>query len=393
MIEGEFNGWKPEDLTYDDAGVASIVKRLGPGRYRYCYKVDDVETIDPHSSIIHDNNIASNVILVLNPPMQQRFISNEILNKEQQSSGTSIRQLNLRNYSLGDDGVSAVTQIIQRSHASIECLDASHNAITDKGLNSIIAAIQLLHLKELKLNGNSFSANSIRKLCEGISLSKTLVHLELSGCHFYDEGALVIGTYLGYNGSIQSLHISDCNISSEGVTAIGRGLEGNKHLQILHLSHNQVTEPGIKALASSLEINASLKSLYLSNNPLGPMGTMWIGKMLNINHTLTTIDLSHCQVMKDGAVVGLYAILSAILEKNKILSHIYLRNNEIDNTAIVWIAHCLSKCRTVLTFDLDGNQLNEIWFLPNHFITNLGMCNHYLFLYITHCHASLFNRV
>ena len=371
---GEFNGWKAEELAYDDVGVASLVKRLGPGRYRYRYVIDQIETIDPHSSTIEDNNVISNIILVLNPPMQQRFISNEILRKEK--SGTNLRQLNVRNYSLGDDGVSALMQILHRNKATIEALDASHNSLTDKGLCTIAAVIKHLDLKELKLNGNSFSAMSIRKLCEAISLSRTLMNLELSGCHLYDEGALVLASYLGYNCSLQSLHISGCCIADEGVAAIGRGLEGNKNLLTLRMGHNLFAEPGIKAFASSLETNAILTILDLENNPLGPLGTDWIGKMLNVNLTLTTLNLSHCQVMKGGAVVGLYTILSALLEKNKILNRIYLRNNGIDNTAVVWIAHCLSKCRTVLEFDLEGNPLNKEWFLPNHFITNLGIIDH-----------------
>ena len=358
--------------------MASIVKKLGPGRYRYRYVVDTLETIDPHASTLKEGDLLNNIIVVLNPPIQQQALSKQAL---QGDLLKMIHHLNIRNYSLGDDGIFALTQIIQHNRSWIESLDASHNRITDTGLYSIAAAVKHLGLKELRLNGNGFSMASLRSLCEAVSLSRTLLVLELSGNPLFNEGAMVLAAYLGYNCSIQSLHISGCSISNDGIIALGKGLEGNKNLLHLYLCSNHVSEEGIKSFSSSLEANASLLALHIANNPIGPMGTMWLGKMLNLNMTLTTLDISHCKIMRDGAVVGLYSILSSMLDKNKILRYVFLRNNQIDNTAIVWIAHCLSKCRTILEFDLEGNPLDQKWFLPDYFITNLGTLFSIYFLY------------
>ena len=65
--------------------------------------------------------------------------------------------------------------------------------------------------------------------------------------------------------------------------------------------------------------------------------------------------------MHQASVVGLNAILRSI-QKNNSLKSLYLRNNGIDNTAVVWIAHSLQINRGILVFELQFNSIDDKWF-------------------------------
>jgi hypothetical protein len=78
QIMGEFNAWKPESLFKVDksCGRCYIIKQLAPGRYRYRYKLETGEVVDPEASKIVDKvidkngvekEVVNNIIQVVNP--------------------------------------------------------------------------------------------------------------------------------------------------------------------------------------------------------------------------------------------------------------------------------------------------------------------------------------
>lgn len=68
---------------------------------------------------------------------------------------------------------------------------------------------------------------------------------------------------------------------------------------------------------------------------------------------------------------GLNSLLCA-LQKSAAMTHMILKNNCIDDSAIVWIAHSLSLNRSLIVLDLDDNCIQSIWFRPDTYVTNRG---------------------
>ena len=72
-------------------------------------------------------------------------------------------------------------------------------------------------------------------------------------------------------------------------------------------------------------------------------------------------------MLRGSSSSGLFQIAFA-LRKNKSMKHLFLRNNGIDDTTILELAHSLMFSRSMMTMDFTGNPLNREWFQPNTFI-------------------------
>jgi Leucine Rich repeat len=65
----------------------------------------------------------------------------------------------------------------------------------------------------------TYPPTHINYLCRGLPL---LAQLELSSNQIGDDGAQVIGAYLGVNPSVQRLYINGSHIGDRGAAALGR---------------------------------------------------------------------------------------------------------------------------------------------------------------------------
>ena len=130
-----------------------------------------------------------------------------------------------------------------------------------------------------------------------------------------------------------------------------------KKCQWLSLQNNRITSHGLAILAKGLKGNDYLQSLHLSQNLLGDFGVGCLGKILEDKYTnLTLISLCYNRIRDAGV-----RYLAEMLKRNKILTDLWLSNNEIGNDGVQALAE-------VLTFD--NTTLIQLYLHGNRFITD-----------------------
>lgn len=87
-----------------------------------------------------------------------------------------------------------------------------------------------------------------------LNKNRTLVKLDMSGIHFGDEGAKILGKYLEQNDSLEHLNIKNTGIRTEGFKAIVEGLENNETLLVLNMS---VSNTVVSLLFIRMKLNSN----------------------------------------------------------------------------------------------------------------------------------------
>ena len=362
QVLGEFNGWKPENMECNvKTGKQTIIKSLGPGRYRYKFKIDGVELLDEENSIIDDTPRGpTNFVLVINPGKEGNV-------------GINLKHINLRNLQLFDDGAWAFATFLQ-ANSTIESIDFSFNNISDHGMQAIGHCIsQIKNLQTLKLNGNGFGYDGCRYLQKSLKESKTINHLEISGNRCGDDGAEVISQMITFHESIKVLYFDSNYVGNDGCIVLAEALLKNRTLHILSLSGNKIYPAGIERLCESLYYNKTLRHLSLNNNPLGPNGAMAIGKLLFHNKSITYLDISSTDMMRGRLKTGLKAINFSLTSKNRALKHLVLSNNGMHEDDAEETALALYYNRGLIKIEMSGNLFSKKWLEPNRNIDTLIM--------------------
>lgn len=359
-FKSECNDWKMEMmLPADSTGKYQIVKHLAPGRYRYRYVVDGVETTDSNSStILDENGVLSNVILVINTKtgceMETKFLK---LSKN----------ITLRNVALYDDGVWALRTVV-KENTFIEVLDLCNNNISDEGVGVVTEICKkLLNLHTLKLNSNGFSFDGCRFIANTFANNSTIQHLQLSNNRIGDDGVEALCGLLKHHTSLQSLYL-DCNqIGDDGCEVLGLHLTMNRSLILLSLSGNRIRTRGAERLGYYLRSNGSLQELNVSGNPLGPEGVKFFGDLLTYSDTLKSLDLSSTQMMLNKSMQGLHS-LTISLRKNKALKILKIRSNNLNNDNALELAYVMSQNRSLTVLDTSYNKITTQWYLPDTYL-------------------------
>ena len=166
------------------------MKQLSAGLYRYKYRVDGVDFLDPNASktvytlpkrkIVDEREESLNVLLVINPPVIPQInppvippsdlplqpltpLLPDITNEKQ------IQHLNLNNYSLGDRGAWCLSSFLSSAYDSLLSLNLSFNSLTDRSLLQLATHIEKMpFLHSLYLNDNFLGLDSMTRFCECI---------------------------------------------------------------------------------------------------------------------------------------------------------------------------------------------------------------------------------
>eukprot|EP01038_Epipyxis_sp_PR26KG_P005269 gene5269-7321_t len=354
QIIGEFNGWKPEEVLPDpETGKFSIMKQLGPGRYKYRFIIDGKERVDEVASQVEDiippseSNpnpmpIRSNIILITNTQKNNDHNNTNNNNNSKDGKICHVKQsdrnnlierlssINLRNMALCDDGAWVLSSFIQRNDF-ITCVDLSFNSISDDGMQAFGSSLsKLINLKDLKLNGNGFGFDSTRYLTNNLKSNTTLTNLELS---------------------------DNCWIGNDGLDCLRTALTYNRMLTVISLSNNLFQTIGMNHMQRTMILNASLINLNLSNCNLKSNGVKLIGEFLFSNDTLSILNLNNVNIL-DNNTVGIHSLCTS-LEYNSSLRSLSLRNNGLKDAHGIDFAKSLFKNKGLTDLDLIGNHLHK----------------------------------
>ena len=412
-----------KSLTF---GRSSIIKHLGPGKYFYRYLIDGVEMLDDHATKAEDpvTHILSNILLVINPvtsegskhqkptalsrmlpetgqvraesgddssvmsvmtngskkkvitPKKGKYddlvhvnnLQTEAAKDQKQAQLAGLKKVNLRNMSLFDDGVWAFASFMQ-ANSFIQDLDLSFNSISDDGMQAvatILPRMKLLHT--FKANGNSFGYDGLRYIMKPLKESKTILRLELSGNTIGDDGAELIGQdLLPTHPNLKALYLDENKIGDDGADQIAQGLLRNKVLETLCVSKNLIYNSGAQRLAFAIQSSGSLKYFRINDCPIGPVGGRHFGDMILMNDCLTYLDLSSIDLCRNDDRSG-YGSIVAGIAKNKVMTHICLRNNKINDLMTIDLVQALLGNLSMDHVDLMSNNIPARWFKPDHYI-------------------------
>jgi len=235
------------------------------------------------------------------------------------SSNSALLELDLSYNHIGNEGASALAQVIHMNN-TLKSFDirgnvaiTGHvarelaNSILDSNILQTFGGIPVKDLKENKTN-------------EGTK------KISLRGKRCTDSEVMVLGSLLEKNTTLKELDLRNNKFGSDGAKYLGRGLEYNSSLTLLDVSTNdKIGLTGILHIMEGLKVNSTLTSLILQENKLGDKGAQIVGDLLKMNTTLTFLDLYSNGIKEKGAI----AITKALKEKTtKALKKLHVRANK-----------------------------------------------------------------
>ena len=130
-----------------------------------------------------------------------------------------------------------------------------------------------------------------------------------------------------------------------------------KRIRYLNLSNNKITNKAMYHLNKFLIKNQTLSVLYMSNNPnITIEGIKFITNALQMHPNIIKLDISNMNLGGSGQ------FLSTLLNENKSLQELYLRNTNLSKSDITFLASKLvleESCIISLDIGLNGNLGDE----------------------------------
>ncbi len=210
------------------------------------------------------------------------------------------------NKQLGDDGVSAIVDMIISSRKQRGCklqeLDLGSNSITSAGAHEISELITCSpHLRYLNLGWNSIADGITPKALQ--NCANSLRKLYVDECELGPRG---IASLLAPDfRTLTTLSIYKNKLGDLGAAAVARFLlhHGGRTLEALRMGKNGIKEAGALELAKGLAGSYALLSIDARGNQFGPRGTAAVLDALATVSTepMNDIDFSGCGAGDHGA--------------------------------------------------------------------------------------------
>jgi Ran GTPase-activating protein (RanGAP) involved in mRNA processing and transport len=242
--------------------------------------------------------------------------------------------------------------VAKNARSAVLRLDVADNAIDDKGLQALAAALQsLAHgVVHVDVSSNGAGARGTAALARALKLNAhnatTLVHLNLSNNAFDKDGSTALAAWLAQPNPLRVLLLAHTQLSIDiVVNAILRGctsleqldLAGNRvrkedsgalpkllqstpALHTLDLSRTQLPLDALDALLKAARQNPYLSQnfkLLLQDNALGTRGAQLLAQLAPQNLTVTSLDLADNEFGDEGI-----AILATALSNNTYVKHL-----------------------------------------------------------------------
>eukprot|EP00984_Skeletonema_dohrnii_P036401 scaffold37330_cov144-Skeletonema_dohrnii-CCMP3373.AAC.1 len=191
------------------------------------------------------------------------------------SIGPSLKELDLANNSIGNEGLSALVAALVNC-TSLERLNLSYNdfSAAAAGLGSLSDWLQIaaLNLHELHLRQCDINDEGLQALAGTVNRCKDL---DLSGNRSITASGLrYLSTSLrSVNCCLEYLYLGWMDIVNGGAEVLARGLVGNKVLRRLHLrvdgqEHLEISPAGLNAFSTALCDTSTINNTYLSNHTI-----------------------------------------------------------------------------------------------------------------------------
>ena len=261
--------------------------------------------------------------------------------------------VDLQHYGIGDSGVAAVSSALARN-ITVTKLNLRDNGISHMGANALADMLKdNCFISELDISENRLGTKGVE--CFGEMLNENvclqdlalencglherdmpklllkanrihLIALNLAGNDLGDGGAIMLGSFLSANSSIEVLNLGWNAIHLRGIAAISKGLKANTVLQNLDISRNSISNEGATEISEVLAMNKSLRVLDVSNCGFNEIGVQAISEGLLTNTTLHTLKIGRNRFH----VYGVYKLLKEIRKQTSSA----LKTLDMDDTTL-----------------------------------------------------------
>ncbi|PWA14141.1 hypothetical protein CCH79_00016716 [Gambusia affinis] len=194
---------------------------------------------------------------------------------------------------------------------------------------SVVAQLQesrAAHSSRLDLSGHSLSTDTCSVLARAFQKDGVFTEVSLSDCMLTEEGTKMLLAGLFHNTSVKCLDLKGNNLRSTGAEVLGKLLGCNKTLHRLVLEWNAlgVWEESFSLFCDGLASNNTLTHLDLRNNQINHHGASELALALRRNSTLQELDLRWNNI----GLLGGRSLLEA-LQKNKSVVQLEMAGNNI----------------------------------------------------------------
>ncbi|XP_029472393.1 leucine-rich repeat-containing protein 34 isoform X2 [Rhinatrema bivittatum] len=270
----------------------------------------------------------------------------------------SITGLDLRYNRLTDSGAEHVGKLIQEAPA-LRYLNLMFNDIGTKGAEILAKSLHRNEaLKHLKITGNKIGSTGGMYFASMLQINSTLEELDLGDCDLGTQSLIALATILNQNQVIKSINLNRPLLYSqqeETTVHIALMLKVNHGLKELHLSKHEMTDFGVQRLCENLQENFTLQYLDLSCNRITRDGVKCLAKLLEQNTVLEILDLTSNRMEDDGAIY----LSEAIAIYNNTLKALAVGSNNITGNGLVALAKSLNRNRILSYIYIWGNKFDE----------------------------------
>ena len=208
----------------------------------------------------------------------------------------SLQSLEISNNDIKDTGLIG---ILNNLPSTLVQLIISHcNIVCNGALN--IGEFLKIHktLRFLEISENSIGDDGISAISDGLYDNTTLIQLVANSCQFQHRGGKSIAKLLQVNKTLKYLNIANNNIGDDATASIALSIQGNATLVQLNISNCKFHSEGAKKFAEMLRVNETLKLLDISENQIGNDEIQALACGIQVNTTLIKFKGSgefHCQ--------------------------------------------------------------------------------------------------
>ena len=208
-------------------------------------------------------------------------------------SGVRLKHLSLRGYNIGDAGVTLLVRGLRSIGSSLKELNLYDCSIGSEGLSTLAVALDnCTTIKKLYVGDNDFSTASAGLTALSDSLQRTGIQLDelgFGGCRINDEGlhALIEGESHDHLSALQLLDLDGNNFGNEGLSTLAAALADCTGIRTLHLSDNDfsMAAAGLRSLSVSLQTaRIQLDELRLLDCHISDEGLQALTEGAAVNH-------------------------------------------------------------------------------------------------------------
>lgn len=203
--------------------------------------------------------------------------------------GGAIRALNLSNHGIGPEGVNSLMQV---NFHGLEELSLGGNRLGDQGMQALTLMVQSpqANLTALELNNIAITPVGVATLARALEHNHQLEFLRLSQNPLGEKGGAALGCLLAVNDTLACLDISATNLRDAGFVAFLEGMRQNKALLVLNVNRNGIRGQVMGSVMDVLRTNRTLKTLYLDDNDIDPPYQVVVRDFVKAHVSLETVS-------------------------------------------------------------------------------------------------------